>query len=254
LQGSVQSIWRHPVKGFTPEPLDAVVLAAGLCFPADRLYAVEDGPSGFDAAAPRHISKQKFTVLAKIAAVARIGTRYDEASGVLEAALEGWPPLRASLGEAEGRAAFAAWLAEVLGDEVRGPLKVLPAPGDHRFMDDVEGHVSIINLASLRDLERRVGRPVDPRRFRANLYVEGWPAWVENGDGGGRVRLGEIKAEIVKPIPRCVATHVDPDTGDRDIDVVRALFDAYGHTNCGVYVSVLRGGRLKVGEPAVLGG
>jgi hypothetical protein len=253
LQGSVQSLWRHPVKGFTPERLDEVVLSAGLCFPADRLYAVEDGPSGFDPTAPRHISKQKFTVLAKIAAVARIRTRYDDKTGVLEAALDGHPPLRAPLGEADGRAAFAAWLAAVLGDEVSGPLKVLPAPGDHRFMDDERGYVSIINLASLRDLEARIGRPVDPRRFRANLYVEGWPAWAEN-EAAGRVRLGEVEAELVKPIKRCVATHVDPNTGDRDIDVVRALFEAYGHMNCGIYVNVTGGGRLKVGEPAVLGG
>jgi uncharacterized protein YcbX len=253
VQGSVQSIWRHPIKGFTPERLDEVVLSAGLCFPSDRLYAVEDGPSGFDPAAPQHISKQRFTVLAKIPAVARIRTRYDDETGVLEAVLEGHPPLRAPLGEAGGRAAFAAWLAEVLGDEVRGPLKVLPAPGDHRFMDDVQGYVSIINLASLRELESRIGRPVDPRRFRANLYVESWPAWVENSDAGGRLRLGEVEAEIVKPIPRCVATHVDPDTGDRDIDVVRALFDAYGHVNCGVYVSVVQGGRVKTGEQARLG-
>ena len=95
LQGEVQSIWRHPVKGFTPEPLDEVVLAAGRCFPADRLYAVENGPSGFDPAAPRYVPKQKFTVLANIPAVARVRTRYDDATGVLDARLDGRPPLRA---------------------------------------------------------------------------------------------------------------------------------------------------------------
>ena len=127
MDGQVQSIWRHPVKGFTPERLDEALLKAGVCFPFDRMYAVEDGPSGFDPADPRHISKQKFTVLAKIAAVARIHTRFDDSTGVLEAAFDGKPSLRASLDEPAGRAAFAAWLSDVLGDEVRGPLKVLPA-------------------------------------------------------------------------------------------------------------------------------
>ncbi len=252
MVGSVQSIWRHPVKGFTPEPLDTVMLSAGACFPFDRLYAVEDGPSDFDPAAPKHISKQKFTVLAKIAAVAKVRTRFDDATGVLEASYDGMAPIRACLEQEAGREAFAAWLTQVLGEEARGRLKVLPAPGAHRFMDDVQGFVSIINLASVRDLAGRIGRPVDPRRFRANVYVEGWPAWSENQASGGRVRLGEAEATVVKPIVRCVATHVDPDSGERDLDIVRALFETYGHRLCGVYVSVAKSGRVRLGDEAAL--
>jgi len=251
--GTLQSLWRHPVKGFTPEALDEAVLAAGACFPCDRLYAVEDGPSGFDPQAPRHISKQKFTVLAKIPAVARIRTAYDDTSGVLTASLEDGAPLRARLTVRAGRDAFAAWLAEVLGDDVRGPLKVLPAPGAHRFMDDEGGFVSIVNLASVRDFAARIGRPVDPRRFRANLYVEGWPAWVENEAPGAAIGLGAAEATVFKPIVRCMATHVDPDTGERDLDLVGALFKTYGHTFCGVYVSIAKGGRVRRGDPISLG-
>jgi len=236
--GQIQSIWRHPVKGFTPEPLDQALLAAGACFPCDRLYAVEDGPSGFDPTAAQHVSKQKFTVLAKIPAVARIRTAYDEASGVLTASLDDKPPVRAKLTQDEGRQTFAAWLTDALGDEARGPLKVLEAPAAHRFMDDVGGFVSVVNLASVRDFEARIGQVVDPRRFRANLYVEGWPAWVENEAPGAKIRLGAAEAEVFKPIVRCMATHVDPETGERDIDLVGSLYRTYGHTFCGVYLSV----------------
>ena len=248
MSGTLESLWRHPVKGFTPEPLEAAVLQAGACFPCDRLYAVEDGPSGFDAAAPKHISKQKFTVLAKIPAVALIQTHYDEATGVITARFRNGPLLRARLTHEAGRRAFATWLAAMLGGEVRGPLKVLPAPGAHRFMDDEAGFVSIVNLASVRDLEARLGRRVDPRRFRANLYVDGWPAWIENEASDWRVSLGAAEARVVKPIVRCMATHVDPDTGERDIDLVRALFDNYGKTFCGIYLSVTRGGRVRRGD------
>jgi uncharacterized protein YcbX len=252
LDGIVQSIWRHPVKGFTPEPMHAATLAAGACFPFDRMYAVEDGPSGFNPAAPEHISKQKFTVLARIPAVALIRTRYDEATGELEASFQGMRGIRANLDREEGRAAFAGWLTEALGEELRGELKVLPAPGAHRFMDDVEGFISIVNLASVRELSQKIGRPVDPRRFRANIYVDGWPAWFENQASGGRVRLGEVEAKVAKPIVRCLATHVDPDTGERDIEIVRALFDAYEHRFCGIYASVVRGGQVAVGDSASL--
>ena len=136
----------------------------------------------------------------------------------------------------------------MLGDQLSGPLKVLPVPGAHRFMDDEAGFVSIVNLASVRDLEARLGRRVDPRRFRANLYVEGWPAWIENDASDWRVSLGGAEARVVKPIVRCMATHVDPDTGERDIDLVRALFDNYGKTFCGIYLTVTRGGRIARGD------
>ncbi|MBV9511163.1 MAG: MOSC domain-containing protein [Caulobacteraceae bacterium] len=248
MDGRIQSLWRHPVKGFTPESLEGAVLTAGACFPCDRMYAVEDGPSGFDPAAPKHISKQRFTVLAKIPAVAKVRTRFDEASGVLEASFEGAAPIRADLNKATGREAFAGWLAEVLGEAAGGPLQVLPAPAAHRFMDDEQGFISIINLASVRDLEARLGRAVDPRRFRANLYVEGWPAWVENQAEGGGLVLGEAAAEVVKPIVRCVATHVDPETAERDIEIVRGLFEAYGHRFCGIYANITRGGRVALGD------
>jgi uncharacterized protein YcbX len=252
LDGVVRSIWRHPVKGFSPEPLDAVSLTAGACFPLDRLYAVEDGPSGFNPRAPEHISKQKFTVLARIPALARVRTRFDDATGTLEATFEGMAPIRARLDQAEGREAFAQWLTQALGDQLRGTLRVLPSPGAHRFMDDVEGFVSIVNLASVRDLSRKIGRPVDPRRFRANIYVDGWPPWLENQMSEARLVLGQTHARVLKPIVRCMATHVDPDTGERDIDLVRALFETYEHRFCGIYANITRGGRLALGDGARL--
>ena len=249
MTGRIASLWRHPVKGFTPERLAEATLTAGGFFPCDRIYAVEDGPSGFDPAAPAWITKQKFTVLAKIAEVARARTAYDEASGVLTVSAEGREPLRASLTDAEGREAFAAWLSEFLGDEASGPLKVVAAPG-HRFTDHPRGQVSIVNLASVRDLEARVGRPVDPLRFRANLYVEGWPAWIENEAKERQVRLGPVTARVFSSIVRCAATHVDPTTGERDMDLVAALHTHYGHMLCGIYLSILEGGRIAEGDAA----
>jgi len=85
MSGHVAAIFRHPVKGFTPESLDHVDLAPGEGFPHDRVWAVENGPSGFDPEAPAWTSKQKFTVLAAIPKVAAAKTRYDEATGVFSA-------------------------------------------------------------------------------------------------------------------------------------------------------------------------
>ena len=99
MTGRIAALFRHPVKGFTPEALEAVSLAAGETFPGDRMFAVEDGPSGFDPAHPAHVSKMKFAVLAKIPELARARTLYDDDSGHLSVTVEGGPPFFGRPGE-----------------------------------------------------------------------------------------------------------------------------------------------------------
>lgn len=247
--GVVTALWRHPVKGFTPEPLASALLPTGGWFPGDRMFAVEDGPSGFDRAAPEHLPKQKFTVLMRTAEVAGVHTRWDEAARTLHVAAAGHEDLAVAVDDADSRVAFERWLAVVLGDAVTGPLRLVSAEGlDHRFMDHPLGRISLLNLASVRDFEARVGRPVDPRRFRANVWVEGWPAWIENDGANRGLTLGSARLHGVKPIVRCAATHVDPDTAERDFDLVPALFEQYGHRWCGLYATLAAGGTVRVGD------
>jgi len=252
MTGLLAGIFRHPVKGFTPEALAAVDLAPGAGFPADRIYAVENGPCGFDPAAPAFIPKQKFTVLAALPRVAAATTRYHEASGDLEATAPGAPPFFGRLTEPAGRDAFAAWLSDLLGADAPGPLKVIAATQDWRFTDHPLGQVSIVNLASVADLSARMGVELDPLRFRANLYVEGWPAWAEHDWAGRRLMLGWAEAKVFKPIVRCAAPDVNPATAERDVEVTKALFDAFGHMNCGIYVRMTRAGRLSLGDACTL--
>ena len=111
----------------------------------------------------------------------------------------------------------------------------------------------MINLASVRALEAVAGRPVDPLRMRANIYVEGWPAWAElKAVAGAPLRFGGVQMQAIKPIPRCIATHVDPATGERDIDLVPLLRRHFGHVNCGLYLKVTGGGHVAEGDAAHL--
>lgn len=250
LAGQVASLWRHPVKGFTPERLSEAVLTAGAHFPFDRLFAIEDGPSGFDPAAPAHISKTRFTVLARLPQVAAIRTRYDEVGGILTASHPDFEDIRVQMTEEAGREALAAWVSQVLGEDARGKLKVLPAPDGHRFMDSRSGFVSIINLASVRDLEAKTGRAIDPLRFRGNILIDGWPAWSEHTLAGKPVTLGGAALKGIKPITRCAATHVDPLTAEADMNLTAALYQHYGHMDCGLYAEVIVGGRIAPGDEA----
>lgn len=248
---SVAALYRHPVKGFTPEPLERAMLTAGRAFPGDRLRAVEIGPSGFDPRAPAHISKMRFAVLARLPEIARVRTRWDETTDTLHVSSEGAPDLSVNLGDPGDERRLEDWLTDFLGEEATAPLRLLDGAG-HRFMDSPKGAVSVLNLASVRDLSERSGVEVDPLRFRANVWVEGWPAWAENDWVGRDLTLGGARLTVTSTIVRCVATHVNPETGTRDIDVLSALHDLYGHRWCGLYLSVGTGGALAVGDRAEL--
>ena len=90
-----------------------------------------------------------------------------------------------------------------------------------------------------------IGRPVHPLRFRANVYVTGWPAWHEFDLVGHEIALGaSARLKITKPIVRCAATNVDPDTGMRDLSIPDTLLRSFGHADCGVYAEVVEAGDI----------
>jgi hypothetical protein len=245
---SVSALYRYPLKGFTPQRIERADLAEGGFFPGDRLYAVEAGPSGFDPAAPAHISKMKFAVLARMPQVAAINTYMDVDSRRLVARRDDMENFAAPLAEQAGRDSFAAWLERALADVPHLPFRVLEAPDGHRFMDSRSGFVSLINLASLRDLSARMGQNLHPLRFRANLYVEGWAPWAELDMAGASIEAGGAVLEVIKRTDRCTATHVDPGTAQRDADVIGALRAAFGHIDCGLYARIVRSGAVADGD------
>src|SRR5438477_281962 len=103
-------------------------------------------------------------------------TRFDDASHTLTIEADGREVARGDLRTPAGRAAVEQFFAGFCSDELRGPPRVLHAAG-HSFSDVAKKVVSIINLASVAAIETAVGAPVNPLRFRGNVYVAGWPAW-----------------------------------------------------------------------------
>jgi MOSC domain-containing protein len=247
INSRIQSIYRYPVKGLTPDGLAATRLEVGQTLPADRRYAIENGPSGFDPAAPAYFPKQRFLMLMKNERLARLDSRYDDASHLLFIRTDGREVARGNLATAEGRKAIEDFFAVYCADELRGPPRLLRADG-HSFSDVAAKVVSIINLASVAAVETAVGAAVDPLRFRANLYVEGWPAWHEFDLVGREIVVGSARLKITKRIVRCAATNVDPQTGLRDLAIPPTLMQTYGHMDCGIYGEVIAAGPIAVGD------
>ncbi len=113
--------------------------------------------------------------------------------------------------------------------------------------------ISLINLNSVADFSARLGGiPVDPLRFRANLYFDGWPAFSELDCVDGEFEVGPLRLRVLQRIRRCAATEVNPTTAERDIAVPRLLKEHYGHVDMGIYAEVLTGGRVEPGMPVAI--
>lgn len=242
------ALYRYPVKGLSPEPLEAADLQADDYFPGDRLFALENGPSGFDPAAPEHQPKIKFLMLMRNAALAGLKTRYDAATGALTIAQDGREVAKGELRSAHGRGAIEDFLSGFLSSDIRGPVRLLTAPDGFRFTDSKSGFVSLVNLASVAAIGEAQKAAIDPLRFRANLYIADMAPWAEAALVGRTLSVGRTRLEILKMTDRCAATGVEPGTGRRDMDLVQTLRQTFDHIDCGVYARVTQGGRIAAGD------
>lgn len=248
---TLAAIYRYPVKGLSPESLATARLEPGQTLAGDRRYAIENGPSGFDPASPSYLPKTQFLMLMRNERLAQLRTRFDDATGRLTIHRDGEMVAEGNLGTEDGRTAIERFFATFCADDLRGPPRLLESAG-HSFSDVARKVVSIINLASVDDLAARIGRPVDPLRFRGNFYVRGWPAWAEFDFLNRVIAIGDVRLKVVKRIVRCAATNVDPATAQRDLNIPKSLMDGYGHADCGIYAEVIGRGTIAPGDRLLL--
>jgi uncharacterized protein YcbX len=244
---AVTALYRYAVKGLSPEALPNVTLESGGTMPFDRAYAIENGPGRFDPDNPRHLPKITFLMLMRDERLATLVTTFDDATETLTVTRGGKQVARGQLTTPLGRKLIEQFFAAYMKDELRGPPKVVFAPG-HSFSDVAMKCLHVVNLATVRDLERIMGRPIDPLRFRANVYVDGAEPWAERNWVGREITLGGVRGEVVKNTVRCAATNVDPQTGVRDTAIPEQLLRTWGHSDLGVYVKIVDGGSLAVGD------
>jgi uncharacterized protein YcbX len=254
MAATVAAIYRYPVKGLSAERMDRVALIPGECLPHDRRFAIALGSTPFDPQRPEWLSKINFIMLMRDEKLAQLRTRFDAESGALTITENGRELLRERMTETEGCRLVAEFFADFLGPGVNGPLRVVEAAG-HAFADarrkpnaTTDKYVSLINRASIAALETAMGVPVDPMRFRANVYFDGASAWSEHDWIGSEITLGAARLRVISPITRCAATQVNPVTAKRDLDIVAALGRAFGDINMGVYAEVVAGGKVALGD------
>jgi uncharacterized protein len=250
---SIVKLYRYPVKGLTAESLTEIKLTREHGLAYDREFALALGTTSFDPDRPEPLDKGFFLMLRNNESLAALATRFDPATGTLTIVKSGKPVLSANLATDVGRETVEIFFSNYVGAAAKGRPRVVRSEG-HKFTDAsvmspvMMRAVSAINLASVRALENAVGAPVDPLRFRGNIYIEGLNPWEEFDWVNREVRIGTIAFRGLAKTPRCAAVNVNPQTAERDLNLPKAIAQSFGHVNLGVYLETLGDGELQIGD------
>lgn len=256
---TVKQLWTHPIKGLTPHAQDRVVLQEGHGIPGDRAFALlfeTDSIEPLVDVVP-WMRKQHFAVQCDWPGLAALDCRYDPDTTALQISRQGVELLSVLTNTHTGRQQlntfFTGYVAALTPTATarhpdRAPLRLVGAPDETRYPDREIAHLSLVSQATLDQMSEWMNQPIDVRRFRPNVVLEGVSAWEELTWVGREFMLGTARIQITAPINRCLNIDVNPETGDRDLPLFDALQPHMGHRQTGVLAVIVEGGTVSLGE------
>ena len=247
----VADIFRYPVKGLSADRLESTALKARETIAWDRAFAIENGKHDFDPQAPKHFPKIKFLMLMRDERLANLTTAFDEATTTLTISDKSGELFKGNLMSEDGAKGIEDFMSSYMKDSLRGNPRLVHAPG-FSHSDAPFKLLSIINLATVRELEKVIGKPIDPMRFRGNIYIDGVEPWEDHHWLEKNIRIGDATFKGVHKIPRCAATNVNLETATRDMDIPKTLQRVYDHVDLGLYVEVTDAGTIHRGDTVTL--
>ena len=119
---------------------------------------------------------------------------------------------------------------------------------DTSHSSNVFNSMSLINLNSIKDFEKKINEKIEIQRFRANFYVDGIEPLEERNWIGKIIKINNISFKVEKNIPRCVAINLKPKTDDSSINLLQSLKKTYNNFDMGIYLTALEDGKIKLGN------
>jgi hypothetical protein len=254
----VVALYRYPVKGFTPQHCSTLSVLAEGRIAGDRALAFRFADSGLPQEAWSR--KYGFAVLVNAPGLARLDAHFDPATRRLRIAHEGAVLADETLHD-DGRDRLAAAVERYVlalpdnplsAHHERLPLQLIGDGVTPRYQDSAEGQITLHSRESLAAVAGALHDPaLDELRFRSNIAIEGVDAWAEQEWIGSTVRIGGVEFDVVKPKVRCLATHANPRTGERDLPLMQTLVSAFGQSQPTFGIGLVTrgaGGAICVGD------
>lgn len=254
----VVALYRYPVKSFTPEVCDSLTVLDEGRIAGDRVLGFRFADSGAidDAWSKKH----EFVALVNTPGIARLRLRFEHKTLRLSINVDGTVLVNEALDEI-GRQKITAVIENYViklddnplsSHPERLPLQLVGNGVTPRYQDNEAGQITLHSRASLAAVGAAVGdNELSERRFRSNIVIDGLDAWEEQNWVGRTIQIGQVKFDVVMPKTRCLATQANPDSGIRDLPILKTLTHAFNQEKPTFAVAMLtRGtaGEIHVGD------
>ena len=113
---------------------------------------------------------------------------------------------------------------------------------------DFVNSVSLLNIQSINDFEKKVNKKIEASIFRGNICVDGIDPWKEREWIGKTIKINNVSFKVEKNIPRCVAINLKPQSDDNSLNLLQLLKKNYNHFDMGIYLTALNDGKINTGE------
>lgn len=246
MTGTLARIWRHPIKSHGREELERITVTEGRTLPWDRTWAVLH--EGAKADGSEWAPCANFSRGSKVPALMAINADLDEKANSVSLTHPDRPAL--TFRPDDDTRAFLEWVAPLMPADRPESHRIVRVP-DRGMTDTPFPSISLAGFSSLRALSDKIGTPLDPRRFRVNLWIEGLGPWQEFEWIDREIWIGDVRFRVEERIERCLATAANPETGRRDADTLGALEHGWGHRDFGVYLTAVSSGEIAVGDRLV---
>ena len=252
---NIKSIVRYPIKGLSGENLKNITLEKNQVLPGDREYAFSRSHVTYDRNNPTYLRKTNFLALVKEEKLAKLDTKFDPKSRELIIRLDNQIVIKETLFEEENIYKVETFFQNYLNlgiDEKPKLVRGIKVENNnnltHSFSDIPDKAVSIINLDTINELEKKLGKKIAPSRFRANLLIDNGNPWEEFNWIGKKISIADCVLEVFKKTQRCAATNVNPENAIRDINIPNEINTHYGHLDLGVYARVIKSGLVSISD------
>jgi uncharacterized protein YcbX len=250
---TISSINYCPVKSLSFQNLESCEIKKDLGILNDRIFAfsrsIDLEKSQLIEKNPNERKLNNFLTLKNSPVLNKYNFTYKD--NKLSLSLDGKELISIAVEDLEQRSLLSNKLTELESTLIK-PISLLKnnvSPFyDTSHSDKVFNSISLINLKSIENFEKKINEKIEFQRFRGNFYISGIEEWEERNWVGKNIKINNVSFKVEKNIPRCVAINLKPKTDDNTLNLLQSLKENYNHFDMGIYLRALNNGKVEVGN------
>jgi len=225
----ISKLYKYPIKSLTPFETDSLSLNSHGYIDGDRLFGFRFNNAGerTDLTWQR---KTNFAALMHMPQIARLKVNYNESERKIKIVSEGEVIVDGNV-DTEREIIEKKFTEYVLSTDSelikkfpeRFPFILVGGDDGNNFHDTASGGVTLHSQESLEDLQKITGFNLAHTRFRTNIIIEESDAWNELNWIGKKIKINQNNFVVEKAVPRCLAINCNPDTGERDHNLLKSM-------------------------------